>query len=704
MKINANCGWMGGVILVTYLLSVHDAHCQRVVVNQTPLTEAVLSGDAGRVRLLLAEGADINATNRAGFTALMLAARNVQDQIVDILLAEGADANLEIPVYRWTALRQAASDGNPKIIKSLLKAGARLDAKDRNGWTPVVAAAMAGKAENLKALSDAGAQLKMDLVFASALGQLDQVKTLSGATDINATNDTGRTPLAAAAANNQVEVVKFLLSKGANPDSEGASGSVTTTALTLAVVEGHLGMVKILAEKGADLNKKTSGWTPLLNAIDHHNQEMVQFLLEKKVDPNQTTPGGMPALFFAATERQAAIMKLLIEAGADINATAKKGWTALMVSASSGDELGTATLLSAGAKVGLKNNDLNETALQIAQHNGFESVVELFRNPDAARARAAQPAAPETKEPLDSITMTMADFKKAVTPFNANSLGFKGRLLTEQGFKKQFGQPFETQKFGEQAMWYYKCSDGLIQLVIEAAFLQQQGVVIKDINEQSLPDGPRPADASAGRSSSSSDAGQTRPGPKPGVAQNPTPEPQITTGEAAPQIASTSTRQSQEQSITAPASTKDTASAAIPLANTGKAEAPSPQPQEQARGTRPSSEIIAMQRQVDEMLADSGTPGASQLNPALWHAAGGPLDVLTGVKVVLELGAEVNSADPDGNTALILAAQKGHSQVAKYLLTKGADVGKTNRLGQTAMDVAKDEEMRTVLKEAPKKN
>jgi ankyrin repeat protein len=58
----------------------------------------------------------------------MLAASHMQDQIVDILLAEGADANLEVPLYRWTALRQAASDGNPKIIKSLVKAGARLDA------------------------------------------------------------------------------------------------------------------------------------------------------------------------------------------------------------------------------------------------------------------------------------------------------------------------------------------------------------------------------------------------------------------------------------------------------------------------------------------------------------------------------------------------------------------------------------------------
>ena len=56
----------------------------------------------------------------------------------------GADVNLAVPLHRWTSLRQAARDGNPKIIKSLVKAGAHLDAKDRNGWTPIVTAAMAG--------------------------------------------------------------------------------------------------------------------------------------------------------------------------------------------------------------------------------------------------------------------------------------------------------------------------------------------------------------------------------------------------------------------------------------------------------------------------------------------------------------------------------------------------------------------------------
>src|SRR5438093_475314 len=131
---------------LTALLTAAYLYGQNAVLGQqTPLTEAVISGDASRVRALLAEAAEVNGTNKSGFTAFMMAAMKVQEQIVDTLLVEGADANLEVPRIHWTALSIAATDGNPKIIKSLIKAGARLDTKDQNGWTPIVKAALAGK-------------------------------------------------------------------------------------------------------------------------------------------------------------------------------------------------------------------------------------------------------------------------------------------------------------------------------------------------------------------------------------------------------------------------------------------------------------------------------------------------------------------------------------------------------------------------------
>ncbi|HEV7927371.1 MAG TPA: ankyrin repeat domain-containing protein, partial [Verrucomicrobiae bacterium] len=61
--------------------------------NSQPLVQAALSGDASRVKQLLAEGADINQTNSRGNTALGVAVLFQYKPVVDVLLAEGADVN-----------------------------------------------------------------------------------------------------------------------------------------------------------------------------------------------------------------------------------------------------------------------------------------------------------------------------------------------------------------------------------------------------------------------------------------------------------------------------------------------------------------------------------------------------------------------------------------------------------------------------------
>ena len=73
-----------------------------------------------------------------------------------------------------------------------------------------------------------------------------------------------------------------------------------------------------------------------------------------------------------------------------------------------------------------------------------------------------------------------------------------------------------------------------------------------------------------------------------------------------------------------------------------------------------------------------------------------PTGLLAAVKyLVEELGADVNAEDEDGNTAVHNAASRGDNEMIQYLVSKGADVKKINRSGQTTIDVANGPVQRT---------
>ena len=87
------------------------------------------------VQALLDKGADVKATNKRGYTALMLAAFAGNSESVEVLLAAGSDVDARPDRRKVTALIQGAMSGNPKVIRVLLAAGADADAMDERGQT-----------------------------------------------------------------------------------------------------------------------------------------------------------------------------------------------------------------------------------------------------------------------------------------------------------------------------------------------------------------------------------------------------------------------------------------------------------------------------------------------------------------------------------------------------------------------------------------
>ena len=105
-------------------------------------------------------------------------------------------------------------------------------------------------------------------------------------------------------------------------------------------------------------------------------------------------------------------------------------------------------------------------------------------------------------------------------------------------------------------------------------------------------------------------------------------------------------------------------------------------------------------------LLPIGGPGVTPLQAAAGVGYGegfaanshryAPTGMMTAVKyLVEELGADVNAADHEGNTALHQAAARGDVAMIEYLVSKGADVTRVNREGQTTADMANGPVQRT---------
>ena len=186
------------------------------------------------------------------------------------------------------------------------------------------------------------------------------------------------TPLFYAVHNDQEAMVKLLLEKGANLNINDG-GFVHHSLLLYAVSKGYEGIVKLLLEKGANLEYKDGldGQTPLIYAAMHGKVALVKLLLEKVADMESRGRSGRTALFHAAECGQKRIVELFLERGAKLETKTSTGRTPLYTAAENGHDDIAQLLVDKGAELETKAST-GRTPLLAAAENGHDVVTKLL--------------------------------------------------------------------------------------------------------------------------------------------------------------------------------------------------------------------------------------------------------------------------------------------------------------------------------------
>ncbi|XP_073446532.1 ankyrin repeat domain-containing protein 17 isoform X5 [Dendrobates tinctorius] len=308
--------------------------------KESALTLACYKGHLEMVRFLLEAGADQEHKTDEMHTALMEACMDGHVEVARLLLDSGAQVNMPADSFE-SPLTLAACGGHVELAALLIERGANLEEVNDEGYTPLMEAAREGHEEMVALLLGQGANINAQteetqetaLTLACCGGFLEVADFLIKA---GADIELGcSTPLMEAAQEGHLELVKYLLAAGANVHATTATGD---TALTYACENGHTDVADVLLQAGADLEHESEGGrTPLMKAARAGHVCTVQFLISKGANVNRTTMNNdHTVLSLACAGGHLAVVELLLAHGADPTHRLKDGSTMLIEAAKGG--------------------------------------------------------------------------------------------------------------------------------------------------------------------------------------------------------------------------------------------------------------------------------------------------------------------------------------------------------------------------------
>ena len=292
----------------------------------TPLQHAVMGGNEITNMLRLIElGADIFKESNSRYSAVHLASKNGQIEVVCVLLEHGANVS-KVHFSVGSPLTSAARNGHLEIVQMSLKNGGGLNKGGISGWIPLHHAVAGGHLDVVEYLLQKGGNIlaKTNLKGKSVLHMathLEMTRLLveQGA-DVHARDyDRSCTPLHVAAGLGQSDTVDYLLNQGADISKPNCYGK---TALNYAFEAGHAATAKLLIDRGCDFEVKNEGNCNrrLLESVATQGfTGVIQLFLERVLSVDTVVRDGKTLLVAAAEDGQCDMGAFLVDQGAKIN-------------------------------------------------------------------------------------------------------------------------------------------------------------------------------------------------------------------------------------------------------------------------------------------------------------------------------------------------------------------------------------------------
>ncbi len=258
------------------------------------LADLAQAGQDAPALKMIAAGANVNAAQPDGTTALDWATYRLDIPLVKDLLKHGANPNL-VNTLGSCPLDEAVDAANVGLVKILLRAGANADTPNADGQTPLMLATHNGSLKIVKLLVSHGANVnareqwrgQTALMWAAAQGDADLTQYL----------------VRHGAVVNLREDYNDWLDKATQVTSEPraqyrAEGGLTP--LLYAARSGCMGCLQALIKGGADVNKPTpDGFTPLITALDNRHYDVAKYLLQHGANPEAWDWYGRTPLYVA---------------------------------------------------------------------------------------------------------------------------------------------------------------------------------------------------------------------------------------------------------------------------------------------------------------------------------------------------------------------------------------------------------------------